>query len=57
MKLTIDSDEPLEDVLKVIGAMYQVDLGVRGNAGRATTEDGDAEGDDEGGWRTKTRHL
>ena len=26
MQITIDSDQPLEDVLRVIGAMYNVDL-------------------------------
>ena len=28
MQLTIDSSQPLEDVLRVVGAMYQVDLSV-----------------------------
>ena len=35
MQLTIDSSEPLERVLQVVGALYQVDLAVQAPAGAA----------------------
>lgn len=40
MKITIDSSEPLEDALRVLGAMYRVDLVV--TAAQAAEADGDA---------------
>jgi hypothetical protein len=34
MQLKVDSAEPLENVLLVVGAMYGVELAVAGNSGR-----------------------
>jgi hypothetical protein len=65
MQLTIDSDEPLEHVLKALSALYQVDL--TGAVARTSRQGGGAvvaaaagqadADDDDSGWRSpKPRH-
>jgi hypothetical protein len=58
MQLTISSDDRLEDVLRVLGALHQVDLSaeiraVAAEAPAGAAADAQSDGD---GYRTKTRH-
>lgn len=42
VRLTIDSEEPLERVLAVVGSLFQVELGVLGNSAGSGDASGDA---------------
>ncbi len=65
MQLTISSDDRVEDVLRVLGVLHQVDLAAEIGVAAAGTPAGAAasaatdlatEDDGDGGYRTKTRH-
>jgi hypothetical protein len=60
MQLTISSDDRLEDVLRVLGALHDVDLTSRLRAAPASAAASSLDAlraeDDDDGFRTKTRH-
>lgn len=54
MKVTFDSNEPIERVLAVVSSLYDVDITIKPSEDAAQAQ---MQGEDGGGRTVKTRHF